>query len=248
MTAREPDHSRNTLHRRKSPDWSKTHYVQGHLLNDHLGGPGLEYNLVPLTSQANEVHESTVEHFVKQKFLAMRVEQQHIAAGRTVANPIASISYKVVPTWPVTRRPNTTLWLKAKADLATILAAVRSAAPPAYDPATTKWDDFALDVVQGRAPAYARLIDAADWQLLGQVTAALQNIMEFMTLDTMETRVAHVADLWEFEDAHVPTGLTCSYETTRQDGAKDQDGKLNTWVPNLVDQMALNHPVDVWTP
>jgi len=40
-------------------------YIKGHLLNDHVGGPGLSYNLFPITADANAKHLAYVEKFVK---------------------------------------------------------------------------------------------------------------------------------------------------------------------------------------
>lgn len=69
-------------------DAKSTLYVRGHLLNRHLGGPGLDYNLVPLTGRAlagandaNGAHSSMFEEVIKSKYLRMeesglqRVEQ-----------------------------------------------------------------------------------------------------------------------------------------------------------------------------
>ncbi len=51
-------------------------YVRGHLLNRHLGGPGLDYNMVPLTqsgawgaNDANGVHSRSIEETVKGMYL-----------------------------------------------------------------------------------------------------------------------------------------------------------------------------------
>jgi hypothetical protein len=43
----------------------QTHYVQGHLLNHNLGGPGLRFNLTPITKRANNKHKADVESTVK---------------------------------------------------------------------------------------------------------------------------------------------------------------------------------------
>ena len=42
-----------------------TSYVQGHLLNHNLGGPGLRFNLTPITKRANNQHKSIVETTIK---------------------------------------------------------------------------------------------------------------------------------------------------------------------------------------
>lgn len=57
-------------------DAKSSFYVRGHLLNRHLGGPGLDYNLVPLTSRAtdfggndaNAAHSKMFEEVVKHKY------------------------------------------------------------------------------------------------------------------------------------------------------------------------------------
>lgn len=40
-------------------------YIRGHLLNDNVGGPGDDYNLFPITGDANKKHEQFIESTVK---------------------------------------------------------------------------------------------------------------------------------------------------------------------------------------
>ena len=40
-------------------------YIRGHLLNDNLGGPGDDFNLFPITANANKEHEQVIESKVK---------------------------------------------------------------------------------------------------------------------------------------------------------------------------------------
>ncbi|MCI5149575.1 MAG: hypothetical protein D3916_09345, partial [Candidatus Electrothrix sp. MAN1_4] len=40
-------------------------YIKGHLLNDNLGGPGIEKNLFPITQQANSDHHNKIEKDAK---------------------------------------------------------------------------------------------------------------------------------------------------------------------------------------
>jgi hypothetical protein len=40
-------------------------YIKGHLLNDHVGGPGQSFNLFPITADANAKHLAYVEKYVK---------------------------------------------------------------------------------------------------------------------------------------------------------------------------------------
>lgn len=41
------------------------YYIRGHLLNDNLGGPGENFNLFPITQDANGKHEHEIENIVK---------------------------------------------------------------------------------------------------------------------------------------------------------------------------------------
>ena len=43
----------------------KKYYVQGHLLNENLGGPGRRFNLTPINKKANADHLSMIERTVK---------------------------------------------------------------------------------------------------------------------------------------------------------------------------------------
>ena len=40
-------------------------YIRGHLLNDNVGGPGADFNLFPITGNANKEHEQKIETRVK---------------------------------------------------------------------------------------------------------------------------------------------------------------------------------------
>lgn len=55
---------------------SRNHYLKGHLLNHDLGGPGLAFNLFPITSKANFLHYYKVEYPVK-KLLALGAEVEY---------------------------------------------------------------------------------------------------------------------------------------------------------------------------
>ncbi len=55
-------------------DWFKRCMVQGHLLNENLGGPGNTLtNLTPLTKHANSMHLQNVEKYIKAKHAKGRV-------------------------------------------------------------------------------------------------------------------------------------------------------------------------------
>lgn len=79
-----------------------TMYVRGHLLNDNIGGPGLDYNMVPITGKpaknvggndANAEHLRAIETKAKDTWSEVR------------ANKLREAMYRVVPEYKRTSRP-----------------------------------------------------------------------------------------------------------------------------------------------
>ncbi len=86
-------------------DSTGTFYVRGHLLNRHLGGPGLNYNLVPLTGRAghggnnaNKAHSAMFEEVIKEKYEKL---------GATQEDRVTQLSYQVNAHWSQSQRPAT---------------------------------------------------------------------------------------------------------------------------------------------
>ena len=87
--------------------------MRGHLLNEHLGGPGTKENLTPITKAANSRHHKEVEKLVKaakktNKMLAYSVRAIYDGAGPRLAkdrvkNPDQSV-------WPMLTRGLTCEW------------------------------------------------------------------------------------------------------------------------------------------
>lgn len=80
-------------------------YVRGHMLNRHLGGPGLDYNMVPLTAtgawganDANGAHSSLVEETIKR--MADKLETG-------AADQVTNLRYGVRAIYDRTPRPQT---------------------------------------------------------------------------------------------------------------------------------------------
>jgi hypothetical protein len=75
----------------------KTVYVRGHMLNRHLGGPGLDYNMVPLTgnagwygaNNANAIHSAGVEELVKHLYHDLIPSNEDKAGG------VKNLTYEV---------------------------------------------------------------------------------------------------------------------------------------------------------
>lgn len=80
-------------------------YCRGHLLNRHLGGPGLDYNMVPLTqtavwgaNDANALHSDSIEQTVKE--MAEKV-------GNGQADEVTNLQYRVRAVYGRAARPQT---------------------------------------------------------------------------------------------------------------------------------------------
>jgi len=79
-------------------------YIQGHLLNERLGGPGKRWNLTPITKQTNKDHYEKVEKFLTEKILKEKnkcpVFEYHVnveykkRAKRTIQQNLENISKK----------------------------------------------------------------------------------------------------------------------------------------------------------
>jgi hypothetical protein len=87
------------------PGGSTTIYVQGHLLNHNIGGPGLDYNMVPLTGKpaknvggndANAEHLNLIEKAAKNTWDMVKAGKYQEAV------------YEVIPDYSRTTRPGTT--------------------------------------------------------------------------------------------------------------------------------------------
>lgn len=52
-------------------------FIRGHLLNSHLGGLGIAQNMVPITNNANVLHEKFVEQGVKNLVYANQIKKNH---------------------------------------------------------------------------------------------------------------------------------------------------------------------------
>lgn len=110
------------LEQRRSPNGGKTVYVRGHMLNRHLGGPGLDYNMVPLTgnagwfgaNNANAVHSSGVEEQVK------RLYDNMVAPDDAKSGGVTELLYRVNAVFGDHARPQTAQVVKAYTDLKAI--------------------------------------------------------------------------------------------------------------------------------
>lgn len=95
-----------------------TLYVRGHMLNRHLGGPGLDWNMVPLTgnagwygaNNANAIHSSGIEELVKKLYERLR------RSDSKVPGAVTALEYRVKAVFGNHGRPQTKVMNQAWED------------------------------------------------------------------------------------------------------------------------------------
>ena len=182
-------------HRR---DGDKSLYVMGHLLNADLGGPGLDYNYVPLTGRAgwygandaNGLHSKGIEQIVKAK-------------GKLLGGSVTHLEYEVQAVQRVGARPAIAQLEAALVEMRNIGAqmplggtVLRQLGGPVKDQLKARIDGFAnLDTIlrSVRSKNYW----TATWGGLIDLVAAdieLWKLEDALVPERLETRVGWVQD------------------------------------------------------
>lgn len=65
-------------------------YIKGHLLNDHVGGPGASFNLFPITADANAKHLVYVEKFLKAQLRSRYVVSYEVQVSHGTPNNLGT--------------------------------------------------------------------------------------------------------------------------------------------------------------
>lgn len=123
----------SVLEQRRFPGDS-TVYVRGHMLNRHLGGPGLDWNMVPLTGRsgwfgannANAIHSSGIEELVKNLYDSMAGPDDRTAGA------VTGLMYRVKAVFGNHNRPQTKLVAQAFQDFKLIEAGLKSLSDQRY--------------------------------------------------------------------------------------------------------------------
>ena len=80
--------------------WVSNNLVQGHLLNEHLGGPGSDLrNLTPFAKSTNSQHHAKVEKKAKAIFAAGNIVRYRIAVNYGTPPPAAWFANKIPVTY-----------------------------------------------------------------------------------------------------------------------------------------------------
>jgi len=189
----------------------KTIYVRGHLLNDHLGGPSAPYNLVPLTgsetrssANANKVHEGSIENMAK-----MAVEELYRNRDKPPMSPskheLQEVQYRVLGVWGNHNRKTTPFMHKAASEFEAAFKSLKN-------PAAT------VEEVRQSIPA---AVYAAKWQ--GEIKDAVDAVVPYGNRAKVKALAAllnmkYNAELWTYEDQHVPLRLQVELKQTTANG------------------------------
>jgi len=205
-----------------------SYYIEGHLLNDNLGGPAAPYNIVPLTGDANAVHLHLVETFVKKKVLEMTWEQKSQGLGFSpLVNPIDYIHYDVTADFSKhPQRPATKQWIDAYNFLKDVIDKLKIK--------KLKVDVFRNNLLTGTympGQVNGKSLNYADtWNAL---QAAVNFVIPLpgdranIDMAEMLRRFDLVSELFVEEEKYVPVKLICNSKTVRKDGNEDGDGRMS---------------------
>jgi len=227
---------------------AKSQYIEGHLLNDHLGGTATAYNIVPLTEQANHAHLNLVETHVKLKVLQMLDEQALGRHGKSpVFDPISRVEYRVEADYAGWhQRANTKKWI----DVYNFLKAVIALLPTVKAKYTgamkvKKFHDkllggsFMPHVVNGHLLNYADT-----WGVLQEAMNVVAWDRNATTLEEALDRIDVISDVWLAEEKYAPVALDCNAKTVRASGDEDDDGKVTgVRIPNQIGLIRFAAPV-----
>jgi|GEM_PF-2803021 len=191
------------LYRRK--DGTKTLFVMGHLINADLGGPGLDYNYVPLTGRAgwhgandaNALHSKGIEQIVKTKYAQL-------------GGDVTALEYEVVADYS---------------------RGARTAQTDQMRMALQKMAEIEGQLGQLANTQLARL-DQADKDTLKKMIQAVPNLDTMLyavssgnywirNWATLQGLVQENLNLWEYEDRIVPKQLNAEVNWT-QAGSQQQ--------------------------
>lgn len=218
-----------------------SYYIEGHLLNDNLGGPAAPYNIVPLTEDANATHLHLVETYVKRKVLDMLWEKKSQGMGFSpLANPIDVVRYDVTADFSKhPRRKATDDWIDAYNFLKHVIDKLPTIKAK-YDD-KRKVSKFRDDLnagnymphnVDGKSLNYASCWMPLQWAI--NFVIPIPSDRQNVDLAELLRRFDLVSELFIKEEEYVPVKLTCNSETERKDGTKDGDGQM-TNVPVVND-------------
>ena len=194
-----------------TPLGKSTLYIRGHLLNDHLGGPGLPYNLVALaghagpdTANANARHHTEVEEALKNVVSTMLAW-----GGRSPSKeqPLAVV-YRIEAVWGNHARSNTGI-VDTAAQMVDVISknlAYWGLAPTAT--VQDLWDRL----VNGNGGA-----DKKYWDYVHDAVNAVcdHRVRGEMTVTRLAALMQRNAQLWRWEDANVPLRLQGTIDVER---------------------------------
>jgi hypothetical protein len=235
-----------TIEQHHPPTNSTSLYVRGHLLNHNIGGPGLDYNMVPITGKpAKNVggNDANAEHLIKIEKKAKETWDE-VRLGK-----LATATYEVVPSYPQPARPETQyVWNQAVAlrkildtrrnqartDLANLPAQQQQAAlqnarqflPPGIP------DNMVFEMIAQQQSTnferqtLAQLVAVADPVATAITTQLDQKVLNAstegtpmgQTLQSLLSRVEGNAAAWRAEEMYVPLQLAVRLDITDLNG------------------------------
>lgn len=184
-----------------TPLGRSTDYVRGHLLNSHIGGPALPYNLVAQTGSANQHYFSTVEEFTVNAVTEMY--RQTSSGASPTRDTIKSVHLMVEAVWGDHGRAARNE-VKQAADIVTNMKNNLEGSTVGKSKTTTVRE--VRDVLVAQMPE--------EWAAIHDAVNAVcpLELRTFMSIERLEKLMRFNSDLWAWEDLHVPLGIQGAVE------------------------------------
>lgn len=235
-----------TIEQHHPPNNATSLYVRGHLLNHNIGGPGLDYNMVPITGKpAKNVggNDANAEHLLKIEKKAKETWDE-VRLGT-----VQTATYEVVPSYPQPARAETKYVCDQAASLRQILDARRQKVrtdianlPPnqlqaelqnarQYLPQGIPDDMVVAMLAQQQTTAFerqtlAQLVAVGDPVATAITTQLDKRVLDAstegntmgQTLQSLLSRVEGNAASWRAEEMYVPLQLAVRLDITDANG------------------------------
>ena len=231
-----PWNDKYLTHRGKSLEKSKTIYVRGHLLNDHLGGHSAPYNLVPLTGEAtaggtenaNKVHEGAIESLAKKAVEEMYKKRDAEVPSSPSLEDIEKVTYSVKAVWEKRERESTKKVKVCLDNFNTILETLNKR-PRSKTGKESSYTVWVLE--QFTKQKYPKV-----WSnnLKDGINAVVpEKFKKSVKAETAKKVMQENYKLCKYEDKHVPKRLECELKIERTKG-EDPPKKesINISIPN----------------
>ena len=237
---------------RKKTGGASNYYIQAHLLNDHMGGPGLAYNMIPVpaddtntgSSNINQTHLKYIETQAKnalQGMVNIRTAPDAGRPGSPIAHPITYVRYSVIPVW---RGHNYRDGFQKIKYAYLELEYIRDTVGGLWNNDST-WGGWTISQLRQYIQSGQYGLSPDDWNdLQAPVDAIINfNARNTITVDEAIELMKKNAILWQYENQYVPSHIALRLLVLRDHGVNPpiiddstENKEIENRITNCLDQ------------